>query len=88
MSALTYGIVGALLVWAGLGSLRKRRWVQPMMNIIGWCWLIVGLFCMILAVGLLEDLYILATSGLEELPPDDPAWGISRIKTEGCPAGY
>ena len=22
------------------------------------------------------------------LPPDDPAWGISRIKTEGCPAGY
>jgi len=69
MSALTYGIVGAMLAWGGIGSLRRRRWVQPMMLIIGWCWLIVGLFCLLLVVGLLDDLYILATSGLEELPP-------------------
>jgi hypothetical protein len=69
MSALTYGIIGAILVWAGIGSLRRRRWAQPMMLIIGWCWLITGLFCLLLVAGLLEDLYILATSGLEELPP-------------------
>jgi hypothetical protein len=68
MSALTYGIISAILVWAGIGSLRMRRWTQPMMLTIGWCWLIAGLFCLLLVAGLLEELYILATSGLEELP--------------------
>jgi hypothetical protein len=69
MSSLTYGIIGAMLVWAGIGSLQKRRWVQPIMLVIGWCWLIVGLFCLLLVTGLLDDLYILATAGMENLPP-------------------
>lgn len=73
MGALTFGIFCAILVWAGIGSLRKRRWVRPVMLVISWTWLLAGIFGLPLVAALLDDLYILASAGMGELPDQTPA---------------
>jgi hypothetical protein len=35
--------VAALFIWIGIGSVRVRRWVRPVMLVVGWSWLITGL---------------------------------------------
>jgi hypothetical protein len=57
---LTYALAGAVLAWAGVGSIRKRRWVRPVMLTIAWTWLFVGLFGLLAAVAVLDDLPYLA----------------------------
>jgi hypothetical protein len=56
MGFLTYGLIGGILIWAGVGSLRKRRWVRPVMLTVAWTWLILGLLSVALAVVLFDDL--------------------------------
>jgi len=67
---LTYGLAGAVLVWAGAGSLRKRRWVRSVMLTVAWTWLFVGLFGLVTALALLDDLPYLARPGAEPWPPE------------------
>lgn len=64
---LLYGLLGAVLIWSGIGSLRKRRWVAPVMRILGWIWLIAGLLGLLLVAGMLDGLLLLAS-------PDRSAW--------------
>ncbi len=42
VGALTYGIVGGSFLLAGIGSIRRRRWVRSVMLVLGWTWLITG----------------------------------------------
>ena len=37
-----YVIAAALFIWAGVGSLRLRRWAKPVMLVLGWSWLVTG----------------------------------------------
>jgi hypothetical protein len=69
MSALTYGLIGAILIWAGVGSLRRRRWVRSLMLILGWTWLIAGVLGTLVVVVMLDDLLMLAFADLELPPP-------------------
>lgn len=41
-------LLGAAFVWAGIGSIRRRRWVPSVMRTLAWTWLVGGA----LAVGL------------------------------------
>ena len=52
MGALTLGMIGGCLVLVGVGSVRKKRWVQPMMLTLAWSWLLAGLMALLLLPGL------------------------------------
>ena len=51
---------GAVMIWAGVGSMRRRRWVRPIMLFISGTWLIVGLFVLLLVLWVLDDLLLVA----------------------------
>ena len=38
----TYLLAAAATIWPGVGSLRIRRWVRPVILVIGWTWLVGG----------------------------------------------
>jgi hypothetical protein len=38
----TYLAIAAVMIWLGVGSLRIRRWVRPVVLVLGWTWLITG----------------------------------------------
>jgi len=65
MSALTYLAIGGVLIWAGVGSLRRRRWVRSVMLVIGWTWLLSGVVGTLLAAVLLDDLLEVALLDVE-----------------------
>lgn len=58
---LTYLLAGAILVWAGVGSMRRRRWVPPVMLTIAWTWIFLGAFGLLAILVLLGDLPHLAS---------------------------
>lgn len=43
VNLLTYLFLGGIFLWIGIGSIRLKRWVRPMLLSIGWVWLILGL---------------------------------------------
>ena len=36
-------LIGVALVWSGIGTLQRRRWVRPIMLCLGWTWLVTGI---------------------------------------------
>jgi len=67
---ITFVTIGVVLVACGTGSIRERRWVRPAMLTVGWSWLFVGLATLGFVVTNLDDLTILAGSGLADQPPE------------------
>ncbi len=61
MSVATNALLGGVLIGVGIGSMRRRRWVQPMMLIIAWTWLIGGVLSTALVVPLLDNVLALAS---------------------------
>ena len=43
IGCLTYALLSAIFVSAGIGSVRIRRWARPVMLIVGWTWLLAGI---------------------------------------------
>ncbi len=39
---LMYAGVAVAFIWTGVGSIRCKRWVRPIVLIIGWTWLLTG----------------------------------------------
>lgn len=60
MGALFYSSFGAALIWIGTGSIRRQRWVPPLMKSLAWTWLISGVAALLLTELLLEDLLAIA----------------------------
>ncbi|NIM61045.1 MAG: hypothetical protein GTO30_05140, partial [Acidobacteria bacterium] len=67
---ITFVAIGIVLLACGRGSMRGRRWVRPAMLTVGWSWLFVGLATLVFVLANLEDLTILAGSGLADQPPE------------------
>jgi hypothetical protein len=70
MGLLLYVSLGAAMIWAGVGSIRRRRWVRPIMLFLCGTWLIVGVFVLLLVLWIVDDV-LLATGG--ELVRSSPA---------------
>jgi hypothetical protein len=71
--ALTWGLIAALLVWAGIGSLRCRRWTRSVMLVLAWSWLLCGSLMLAVAWWLLDDLLLAASGGDPRALSDDVA---------------
>jgi len=39
---LIYAAVAVFWIWVGIGAVKTRRWVRPLMLIVGWTWLMSG----------------------------------------------
>lgn len=63
---LVYVGLGAVLIALGVGSIRARRWVRPLVLILGWSWLAMGV------LGGLMTAFMMPWM-LEILAVDDPA---------------
>jgi hypothetical protein len=68
MGLLLYVALGVVLIWAGFGSVRRRRWVRPIMLFVSGTWLIVGAFCLLLALWIDVENLLLAL-GSQSLAP-------------------
>lgn len=55
---LVYFLVGLAFVSVGIGSIRKRRWVRPLMLTLAWSWLACGLLLAVLAPLFLDALLV------------------------------
>ncbi len=64
-SLLVYPLSGAGLITLGIGSIRCRRWARPLVLILGWSWLVMGLATGALVFGLLPTLF-------RSMPSADP----------------
>ncbi len=56
VAILLYLGTAALLIWAGLGSVRLRRWSRPIMLIVYWTWLLSGIAAMAFTAFMLPDM--------------------------------
>jgi hypothetical protein len=65
MSAGMYGVLAVVLVWLGIGSFLRRRWARALSLILGWSWLLVGVFSLLVAALVFPSVM----SGLPEGPP-------------------
>lgn len=63
---LVYGGIGAVFIALGVGSVRARRWVRPLVLILGWFWLAMGVLMAILSVFMVPWM-------LDLFPREDPA---------------
>jgi len=69
MSFLTYAMIGAALVWAGAGSLRRKRWAPAVMQTLAWTWLLLGLTLIPLIFVVVDDALLVAAANSGPLPP-------------------
>ncbi len=51
---LLFVVAGIAFVWAGMGSIRKRRWVPPLTRTLAWIWMLTGATVTILAPALIR----------------------------------
>lgn len=63
---LVYVGFGAALIALGVGSIRARRWARPLVLILGWGWLGVGVVTAVMT-------FFMVPWVLESLPQEDPA---------------
>ena len=55
-----YALVGGVLVACGIGSIRRQRWVRPVMLLISGTWLLVGLVACWLVFSLAPEMLLAA----------------------------
>ncbi len=67
IQAFLFFSAAAALALLGIGSLRFRRWVRPLMLVFAWTWLLTGLAVMAFLFASLDT--IVAASSAEPLPP-------------------
>ena len=54
MGAMLYFLLGGAFVWVGIGSIRRRRWVRPLMLTLAWTWLLSGASVLVFMPGLVD----------------------------------
>lgn len=68
---VVYTALGTAFIVVGLGSIRGRRWVRPLMIILAWNWLLCGLVGLAFIYILLDSLFVVPS---DEPLPAAAAW--------------
>ncbi len=64
--ALLYFLLGGALAWIGIGSVRRKRWVRPLMLTWAWTWLLSGASVLALLPGVLDGMLATSMPALDE----------------------
>ena len=64
-----YTLLAGFFVWTGVGAIRKRRWVRPIVLIVSWMWLIAGVIGAAVAALLVPRVLRLSAGQAHEVPP-------------------
>jgi len=67
LSLPLYVALSMVFFWTGIGSIRARRWVRPIMIVIAWTWLPCGVLALAFWILLLPD--VQAAMRAANLPP-------------------
>jgi hypothetical protein len=67
-----YGVLAVALIWLGVGSTMARRWARALLLIFSWCWLLIGVFGMVMMAfflpKMMESIQAAAPPGQPALP--------------------
>jgi hypothetical protein len=64
-----YAVIGVVLVWLGIGSIRTRRWARALTLVLAWMWLAMGVMSLVMFALFMPNMSkILAAQG-EQMPP-------------------
>jgi hypothetical protein len=66
--SLLYAGIAAVFIWAGVGSVRLRRWCRPIMVTLSWTWLLSGLVGLVFWILVLPDL----PQAIQAAQPSEP----------------
>jgi hypothetical protein len=69
MGFVIYALVSAALIWCGIGSVQRRRWVRPMLLIIAWTWLLTGIATTVIVALSMNNLDIAMRAANPSVPP-------------------
>ena len=83
MGAMLYFLIGGAFVWVGTGSVRRRRWVRPLMLTLAWTWLLSGASVLAMLPGTLAGM--LDTS-MTEIALDETLVGAIKLGLLGAGA--
>jgi len=67
-----YMALAGLFIWTGIGSIRVRRWVRPIMLILAWTWLLCGVLGLAFWLVMLPDLPAAVQAAQPNAPPLSP----------------
>ena len=81
--AMLYALIGIVLVTSGIGSLRRRRWVRPVMLLVSGTWILVGVVAVWLVRRLLPEMLLLGG-----LPPESPEAAVVRTVATSVAAAF
>lgn len=80
-----YAAVAVALIWCGVGSVRRQRWSRPMMLIVAWTWLLLGVALAVMSIftfPYMDDAIRNATPPGQPAPPPAFMWAVLAIA--GC----
>jgi hypothetical protein len=63
-----YGILAAVFITLGIGSIRERRWARALSLILAWSWLLVGVLSLGMYAVILPKVFMSGAPGMQALP--------------------
>jgi hypothetical protein len=67
-AACVYGLIAAAFVALGVGSIRARRWVRPLMLTLAWTWLLAGCVSVVVLLALGSGVLLLSGGSDADVP--------------------
>jgi hypothetical protein len=64
-----YGILAVWFIWAGIGSIKARRWARALILVFSWLWLICGVIAVVVIFFIIPDIFG-KMAGTGQMPPD------------------
>jgi len=83
MGAMLYFLLGGAFAWVGTGSVRKKRWVRPLMLTLAWTWLLSGVSVLAMMPGILAGALDPSMTGVAL---DDAVVGVVKLGLLGVGA--
>ncbi len=83
MGAMLYFLLGGAFVWVGIGSMRRKRWVRPLMLTLAWTWLLSGASALVLMPGLLDGALV---TSMPDVALDETLVGAIKLGLLGAGA--
>ena len=72
MAVVFYAVAAAVQIWAGIGAVRVRRWVRPVMLVVCWTWLVSGVMGIVFWLAATPNYQQVMTAGMPPNAPQPP----------------